>query len=358
MTFNKTGRLIRRNFFFDNTKLENVRSYKYLGLMFTPSGELKTALDDLRSRALKAYMCLKHKLGTFFYTYVEDTIKIFDVMIKPILLYSSDFWGCLKLPKNNPIENLHSMFCKQLLLVQKNTTNVGALLELGRTPLRQTAQKQAVKNWDRIQRSNCNQMIKLSFADAKTESLAWFVKITNCLAENGIRQVPDNLATPEIKDIDVKLYNRLTDIFYQESFTSIKKGNSKLRTYSLIKEGAGLENYLKMVHNHKLRSELTKLRLSNHQLMIEVGRHQKMPLENRSCPFCSEPVEDEIHFLVSCETYKDLRKPIIEKCFSLKPNFPYYTDQQKFIFIMKCPSLTFDLIKFVSNAMKKRKSLL
>ena len=71
-----------------------------------------------------------------------------------------------------------------------------------------------------------------------------------------------------------------------------------------------MENYLKRVHNHSLRSELTKLRLSNHKLMIEVGRHQKMPLENRSCPFCSESVKDEIHFLVSCETSQetDIRK--------------------------------------------------
>ena len=91
MTFNKTGRLIRRNFFLGNLRIENVRSYKYLGLIFTPSGEIKTALDDLRSRALKAYMSLKHKLGNFFYTYVDETIKIFDTMIKPILLYSSDF---------------------------------------------------------------------------------------------------------------------------------------------------------------------------------------------------------------------------------------------------------------------------
>ena len=96
MTFNRTGRLIRRNFFLNGIKLENVRSYKYLGLMFTPSGEIKSALDDLRSRALKAYMSLKHKLGTVFYAHVDETTKIFDTMIKPILLYSSDFWGCLK----------------------------------------------------------------------------------------------------------------------------------------------------------------------------------------------------------------------------------------------------------------------
>ena len=49
-------------------------------------------------------------------------------MIKPILLYASDFWGCLKLPKNNPIENLQMMVCIQILGVQKQTTNIDVLL--------------------------------------------------------------------------------------------------------------------------------------------------------------------------------------------------------------------------------------
>ena len=358
MTFNRTGRLIRRNFFLNGIKLENVRSYKYLGLMFTPSGEIKSALDDLRSRALKAYMSLKHKLGTIFYAYVDETTKIFDTMIKPILLYSSDFWGCLKLPKNNPVENLHSMFCKQLLQVQKSTTNIGVLLEVGRTPLMLTAQKLAVKNWDRIRRSNANELLKFSYVDANTESLTWFVRIKDCLAENGICQITDNLIIPDINNVHVKLFNRLTDIFHQQSFEAIKKPDSKLRTYSLIKEGVGIENYLKCIHNHNHRSELTKFRLSNHKLMIEVGRHQKIPLENRFCPSCPNVVEDEIHFLINCELYREIRKPIIEKCNDLKQNFAYYSDQQKFIFIMKSPLLVFDLTRFISSAIKEKNLLL
>ena len=40
MTFNKTGRLMRIPFYLAGVKLENVRSYKYLGLIITPSGEI------------------------------------------------------------------------------------------------------------------------------------------------------------------------------------------------------------------------------------------------------------------------------------------------------------------------------
>ena len=43
--------------------------------------------------------------------------------------------GCLNLPKNKPIENLHISICKQLIGVHKNTTNIGVLLEVGSVPL-------------------------------------------------------------------------------------------------------------------------------------------------------------------------------------------------------------------------------
>ena len=90
MIFNKTGCLLRRNFILGNSKIETVRSYKYLGLVFTSSGEIKYSLEDLRSHTLKAYMSLKHKLGDCFTTHIDETIKLFDTLIKPILMYSSD----------------------------------------------------------------------------------------------------------------------------------------------------------------------------------------------------------------------------------------------------------------------------
>ena len=69
MLFNKTGRLMRNPFYLGVVKLENVRSYKYLGLILTPSGDIKSALDDLRSRGLKAYWNLKNKMGICFHTH-------------------------------------------------------------------------------------------------------------------------------------------------------------------------------------------------------------------------------------------------------------------------------------------------
>ena len=92
-----------------------------------------------------------NKMGDSFNKNVLTNISLFESLVKPVLLYASDFWGCLKLPKD-PIETLHMRICKQILGVQNQTTNIGVLLELGRTPLYISCIKLAVKNWERIKK--------------------------------------------------------------------------------------------------------------------------------------------------------------------------------------------------------------
>ena len=350
MIFNKTGRLIHRNFYLGSKRLENVRSYKYLGLIITPSGEIKTALDDLRSRALKAYMALKNKLGVCFKDHVDDTTQLFDSLVKPILLYGSDFWGCLKLPHNNPIENLHMQFCRQILGVQKNTTNYGVLLEIGRTPLVLEAQRLSLKNWGRIKNGKGNTLVTKSSQNAQAKELDWNLTICNSLSKCGMQY--------RIEDSNYDLSNafasRAKDMYHQEAFAQIAKPESKLRTYSLIKHSIGREEYLTQIRNTSQRQSLTKLRLSNHKLMIEIGRHMKLSKEDRICEICHSEVEDEIHFLTKCSLFDSLRKPLFDKCRELRPQFDFYPNKEKFIYMMSTPLLMGNVSKFIFLASKER----
>ena len=68
----------------------------------------------------------------------------------------------MKLPRSNAIHNFHMMVCKQILGVQKQTTNIGVLLELERVPLNLYAKKSAIKNWERIRLKNSNTLVSHS----------------------------------------------------------------------------------------------------------------------------------------------------------------------------------------------------
>ena len=150
----------------------------------------------------------------------------------------------------------------------------------------------------------------------------------------------------------------MKDIYHQESFAQITDPKSKLRTYALIKENIGKENYLNQIKNTKHRQMLSKFRLSTHKLMIEKGRHLKLPLEERTCPVCHTGVEDEIHFLVKCDYYATLRKPLLDNCSKNRLQFDFYSDEEKFIFMMTFPTLMGDVSKFVYTAMRERDTYL
>ena len=56
------------------------------------------------------------------------------------------------------------------------------------------------------------------------------------------------------------------------------------------------------------RKKLGKLRISNHKLMIELGRYNQTTGESRNCPFCgSNRIEDKIHFLFNFSKYSLIR---------------------------------------------------
>ena len=59
---------------------------------------------------------------------------------------------------------------------------------------------------------------------------------------------------------------------------------------------------------------LSNFRCSGHCLMIEKGRHLNLDEDYRYCPVCLHNgiriVEDEIHFLLVCPLYSNLRKEL------------------------------------------------
>ena len=94
------------------------------------------------------------------------------------------------MPDNNPVENIFMSFCKQLLGVQKQTTNVGVLLELGQVPLVLLAQKKALKNWVRIVNGeNCNPNTIDSYCSSISEHLPWAKNILQKLSEIDMREL-------------------------------------------------------------------------------------------------------------------------------------------------------------------------
>ena len=249
MVFNKSGRLLLRNFHLNNVQLECVRTYKYLGFVLTPSGECATGLKDLRDRAFKAFMKIKYDLGPSFNEDIPLILSLIQSLVKPILLYASDFWGCLKPPRNNPIEIFYMSMLKQVLGVQKQTTNDGVFLELGMTPLSFDAKKISIKNWERIIRGKANILLMESYQESLELDLPWISSIKSTLENIGLLNFYNGDYAAKPPFVYKKLFQRLSDIFHQETFSKINGERSKLRTYAIFKKEQGFEKYLTDIKN-------------------------------------------------------------------------------------------------------------
>ena len=132
--FNKSGKIIRNCFKVEENVIEDVRSFKYLGFVFSCGGSLKVGLTDLKERGQKAFYALKKNLGFSFMRYPDVSIILYNAIVKQILLYAADFWGVEEM-KNNPVESMHISFCRQLLGLSKRANTNASLLEVGLYPL-------------------------------------------------------------------------------------------------------------------------------------------------------------------------------------------------------------------------------
>ena len=71
----------------------------------------------------------------------------------------------------------------------------------------------------------------------------------------------------------------------------------KLEFYRSFKSNHTTSSYLDLTRGTAGRRALVKLRISNHKLIIEIGRYNQTTKNNRLCPFCGfNLIEDEVHF--------------------------------------------------------------
>ena len=92
-------------------------------------------------------------------------------------------------------------------------------------------------------------------------------------------------------------------------------------------------------------------------LKIETGRHvrPKIPSDQRVCKLCTlNIVEDEIHFLIQCPVYQDIRDKynISISCIS--------NNEDLFVSLLNTNSTEniFNVTKYLNEAFEKRKELM
>ena len=352
---------------FKNIPITCTTEYKFLGMWLKNNGNLSHSTADLSKKARKVLFALKTYTKSINDLPINVACNLFDTLVKPIALYNSEityldtYISYLRAKKRasisgkqlepfsfidkSPIEKLHLQFCKHILGVKKNASNLAVRAELGRYPLELYIRLQSMIYLIRLYSEEINPLLKESFILTQkldsTGIFSWFTYVKDVLTETGIdletikKYSLKKVTKSNREHIRLELkhfYDKLID----KKFSEIES-NSKLNIYKNIKLNLKSEFYLscQKFENRKL---ITKFRISDHNLQIEKGRYIKIPREERLCQKCSR-IEDECHFFLYCEKNSTLRKPFFDHLINENDSFLNLSETDKLKFILNPTSL-------------------
>ena len=164
MTFTRGTQKEKTIFTIDGMGLENTNEYKYLGIMINKKNcTFLPALKALRIKATRVLYAIKSKIDIHNLP-IKLALKLFDALVKPILLYASEIWEPFLEHDydkwdGNDIEKVHLQFLKQLLGANRSTTNILVRGELNRHTMQREVLKRHIKYVKYVTKKEGNRLV-------------------------------------------------------------------------------------------------------------------------------------------------------------------------------------------------------
>jgi len=370
MCFSKQGRYSKDEFMIQNQKIEEVKSYAYLGIEMSNNGNFAMAQKSLNNKALRALFKLKKlTFGTKLKPFV--LMKLFDQLIKPICLYGSEIWGPMNLNIADSLENdgkletslekflcekLNMSFSKYVLGVHKRSQNSAVRGELGRPPLGLDILSAIVRYRLRLELSAENSILKEAYELSNSNTNK--KKCWGPSSKHLTSFITKHARLDEYTLLNKKMLKRFLRSNYIKQWQEKIQGESKMRTYITFKSNFEYESYLNMA-NEDQRKSMTRFRISAHRLAIERGRYTvpPTPANNRLCIYCtSQEVEDEYHFLMSCNKYQQLRETLKANIQYECENFNNLQEEEQFVYMLIAgDTISNHVSAYINDAFSQRK---
>ena len=190
--------------------------------------------------------------------------------------------------------------------------------------------------------SRVNKRIALwANSNSNASCRSWFYSVKQKLTSLNLHNYC-NILCPIVK---YSVYEKMMSLYeheWKQSINNVKgksgKGRNKLRRYCTYKPIFCVEKYCLLKMPPKHRSALSKFRCGVAPIRIETGRYENLKENERVCPFCN-CIEDEVHVLLYCNLYANVRQSLFDKAVSINSAFPTLNDDDKLSFILSNVSM-------------------
>ena len=165
VVFRKGGALAQNDrWYFAEKEVEIVKSFTYLGVVFTSGGFFMQNAKTLSGKALRAMHQLLQIIKEVE-TPMNISFKLFDSLVASVLMYGSEILSYINA---ECIERIHRKFCKYMLSVKLSTNIYAVYSELGRYPLIIERQTRMVEYWFcLLQKINVNCILEAVYNSMK-----------------------------------------------------------------------------------------------------------------------------------------------------------------------------------------------
>ena len=357
------GKPVNGDLLLNGKPIEQVNTYKSLGTILNTIKNVKGDIfryntEYLNNRARSAIFGIKRKIKSIGNLPPVHMFHLYESMIEPILLYGSDLWGASSVCTKD-INKIYLWFIRIVLNIKATTSNIITTGESGIIPPKVKCHINAILYFIRLNSLPCGSVVKSVFIELrKLHDMGfhnWYTKVLQLARNYGIDPIALDFCEGTKKNIKSIIKTAFVGSWKSDLYNLID--NPSLRTYSLIKVDFTYEPYLTLIIKPKYLHAFTRFRAGSHTLEIERGRYTnpRTPRENRLCVACGE-VEDELHFLISCQLYQHERAILFDKVSNIYPTFIISHSIDKFIFLMtnnKSNILTW-VGKFIHDSMDKR----
>ena len=310
----------KEKWYYNGTRIDVVNSFTYLGIILNYNGKFTVTQKHVADQGRKALFALFKHIKPYYFNHMT-LLSLFDTYISSVLCYGSEIWGFHKAPD---VEKVHIDFCKRILNVKVSTPNVMIYYELGRYPMLVARKIRMFKYWIKVMNSDncilrkCYEYLFDMCLKNPNDRNNWVCCLRNELFNLGLNDMWYNqsLLCPEHL---LLLKKRLYDMTKQD-FDSKLNDSPKCILYKYLVSNVCLQPYLCKPIPDLYKKSIVKLRLSSHNLAIEEGRYANIERISRYCKICFEEMEDEMHFILVCPLYLNIRKELIKPYYWRKPS--------------------------------------
>ena len=353
-------------FLFNNHPVDYCHSYKYLGANINEHLDYEQTAEaqaEAAGRALGSVITKMIKNGGFPYSVYS---MLYDVCVTSIADYGGEVIGY---NQYRAAEQLHLRAIRAFLGLPKNTTSCAVLSEFDWLLPKYRGQVRMIRQYHRMLKMENNRLTKQVFQWDKTLNdsnlvNSWGSELKSICYENDFNHIYDQAALFPLKLTIISLKEKFKNC--QRSYLRAEcESKPKLRTFNLFKSFDCVPAYISKPLSFLQRKFIGKLRTGSLALRIELGRFSRprLPEHERVCLVCTSndnsenlvnhEVEDEFHFIFSCNRYDAIRTQWISKL-TLPENFYNFEKSEKFKFVLNEPDNVKLTAQFIIDAYQIR----